>query len=69
MLAIPELAGAVPTRQTVGDILNRLGHKLRRVRKARPKKRPQTDAIFAHVHDTRRESAADPDTLKISIDT
>ena len=37
--AIPELAGAVPTRQTVGDILNRLGYKLRRVRKARPQKR------------------------------
>ena len=36
--AIPELAGAVPTRQTVGDILNRLGYKLRRVQKARPQK-------------------------------
>ena len=39
LLAIPELTGAVPTRQTVGDILNRLGYKLRRVRKARPQKR------------------------------
>jgi hypothetical protein len=39
LLAIPELAGAVPTRQTVGDILNRLGYKLRRVQKARPQKR------------------------------
>jgi Rhodopirellula transposase DDE domain len=38
LLAIPELAGNVPTRQTVGDILNRLGYKLRRVQKARPKK-------------------------------
>lgn len=37
--AIPELAGAVPTRQTVGDILNRLGYRLRRVLKARPQKR------------------------------
>ena len=36
LLAIPELAGAVPTRQTVGEILNRLGYKLRRVLKARP---------------------------------
>jgi hypothetical protein len=39
LLAIPELAGAVPSRQTVGDILNRLGYKLRRVLKARPRKK------------------------------
>lgn len=39
LLGIPELAGKVPTRQTVGDILNRLGYKLRRVLKARPQKR------------------------------
>lgn len=39
LLTVPELAGKVPTRQTVGDILNRLGYKLRRVLKARPQKR------------------------------
>jgi transposase len=39
LLAIPALAGKVPTRQTVGDILNRLGYKLRRVVKARPRKK------------------------------
>lgn len=39
LLCVPELAGAVPSRQTVGDILNRLGYKLRRVLKARPQKR------------------------------
>lgn len=39
LLTIPELAGAVPTRQTVGDILNRLGYQLRRVLKARPEKK------------------------------
>lgn len=39
LLGIPELAGKVPTRQTVGAILNRLGYKLRRVLKARPQKR------------------------------
>ena len=38
LLAIPELAGQVPTRQTVGDMLHRLGYKLRRVQKARPQK-------------------------------
>jgi hypothetical protein len=30
---------------------------------------PQTDAVFAHVQEARAESAADPDTLRISIDT
>lgn len=39
LLAVPALAGKVPTRQTIGDILNRLGYKLRRVLKARPQKR------------------------------
>ncbi len=39
LLAVPELAGKVPTRQTIGDILNRLGYRLRRVLKARPQKR------------------------------
>ena len=41
LLAVPELAGKVPSRQTVGDILNRLGYKLRRVQKARPQKSSQ----------------------------
>jgi len=36
--AAPELAGKVPCRQTVGDILDRLGYRLRRVLKARPEK-------------------------------
>src|SRR3954453_2238545 len=40
LLAVPELAGKVPSRQTVGDILNRLGYRLRRVLKARPEKKP-----------------------------
>jgi hypothetical protein len=37
--AEPELADAVPCRQTVGRILNRLGYRLRRVLKARPEKK------------------------------
>lgn len=37
--AVPELKGAVPGRQTVGVVLNRLGYRLRRVLKARPEKR------------------------------
>jgi Rhodopirellula transposase DDE domain len=39
LLAVPELAGRVPSRQTVGDILNRLRYRLRRVLKARPEKK------------------------------
>src|SRR5215210_6205282 len=39
LLAVPELAGKVPSRQTAGDILNRLGYRLRRVLKARPEKK------------------------------
>lgn len=57
LLTIPELAGAVPTRQTVGDILNRLGYKLRRVQKARPQKscpRPTPSSL------TFRRPAASP---------
>lgn len=39
LLARPELEGRVPSRQTVGDMLNRLGYRLRRVLKARPEKK------------------------------
>jgi hypothetical protein len=35
----PEVKDAVPCRQTVGRILNRLGYRLRRVLKARPEKK------------------------------
>jgi len=37
--AIPELQDAVPCRQTVGELLNRIGYRLRRVLKARPEKK------------------------------
>jgi transposase len=37
--AEPELKGFVPSRQTVGCLLNRLGYRLRRVLKARPEKK------------------------------
>jgi hypothetical protein len=35
----PELKDFVPSRQTVGSLLNRLGYRLRRVLKARPEKK------------------------------
>ena len=37
--AVPELKDAVPGRQTIGVVLNRLGYRLRRVLKTRPEKR------------------------------
>jgi hypothetical protein len=37
--AVPELQGSVPCRQTVGELLNRIGYRLRRVLKARPEKK------------------------------
>jgi Rhodopirellula transposase DDE domain len=37
--AEPDVADAVPCRQTVGTMLNRLGYRLRRVLKARPEKK------------------------------
>lgn len=35
------LAGSVPSRQTVGEILGRMGYSLRRVQKTRPEKKSQ----------------------------
>jgi hypothetical protein len=37
--AVPELKDSVPCRQTVGQLLNRIGYRLRRVLKARPEKK------------------------------
>jgi hypothetical protein len=47
--AVPELQGAVPSRQTVGVVLNRLGYRLRRVLKARPEKRSPKRTPSSHA--------------------
>jgi hypothetical protein len=60
----------LPHASTIGEILNRLGYKLRRVQKAKPlKKVRQTAAIFANVERENRASDAREDSLRISIDT
>jgi transposase len=60
----------LPTERTLNDILNRLGYKLRRVQKTKPiKKIKEADAIFDNVHKINREADADPQALRISIDT
>jgi len=60
----------LPCEKTIGNILNRLGYRLRRVQKAKPvKKVRQTDAIFEHVDRENQASDAREDSLRISIDT
>ena len=63
-------AADLPCERTMRDILNRMGYRLTRVRKARPlKKTPDTDAIFANVAAVRAEAGADPGALEVSVDT
>jgi len=60
----------LPCEKTIGNILNRLGYRLRRVQKAKPvKKVRQTDAIFEHVDRENQASDVREDSLRISIDT
>ncbi len=60
----------LPCENTIGNILNRLGYRLRRVQKAKPVKRiPETDAIFENVHRKNQASDEREDSLRISIDT
>lgn len=60
----------LPCEKTIGNILNRLGYRLRRVQKAKPQKRVrQTDAIFDNVRRENEASDARADSLRISIDS
>jgi len=59
----------LPCEKTVGNILNRLGYRLRRVQKAKPVKRVrETDAIFENVKRENEASDQREDSLRISID-
>lgn len=59
----------VPYRETIGAMFNRTGYRLRRVLKAKPQRIPETDALFAYGTGTRTRTAADPECLRISIDS
>jgi len=60
----------LPCEKTIGNILNRLGFRLRRVQKARPvRKVRQTDAIFENVQRENQASDERDDSLRISVDT
>jgi hypothetical protein len=60
----------LPCENTIGNILNRLNYRLRRVQKRKPlKKIKETDAIFENVHKENELSDNREDSLRISIDT
>ena len=59
----------LPCEKTIGNILNRLGYRLRRVQKAKPvKKVRETDAIFENGQRENQASDERKDSLRISID-
>lgn len=59
----------LPCENTIGDILTRLGYRLRRVQKTKPlKKIPQTDDIFKNVDQANRQVDERSGTKRISID-
>jgi hypothetical protein len=60
----------LPCENTIGNMLNRLGYRMRRVQKAKPVKRVRaTEAIFDNVHQENHASDDREDSLRISIDT
>ena len=60
----------LPCENTIGNILDRMNYKLRRVQKAKPlKKIPEVDEIFENVEDANRKADEDNETLRISIDS
>ncbi len=59
----------LPSAETIRRRLNEMGYSLKRVVKAKPKKRlPETDAIFQQIHQVNQQADAEPHTLRISID-
>ncbi len=59
----------LPCQNTIGNIMNRLGYRLRRVQKRKPVKRiRETDAIFKNVQKENQKSDERKDSLRISID-
>jgi transposase len=59
----------LPHVNTIGEILNRLGYKMRRVQKTKPvKKIPATDAIFKNVRQENQAADDCPEVVRISMD-
>jgi Rhodopirellula transposase DDE domain len=59
----------LPHVTTIGEILNRLGYKMRRVQKTKPlKKIRETDAIFDNVRKENQAADDSPEVVRISMD-
>jgi hypothetical protein len=59
----------LPHVNTIGEILNRLGIKLRPVQKTKPlKKIKETEAIFENVRQENQAADDDPEVIRISMD-
>ncbi len=59
----------LPIDDTIGNMLNRMGYKLKRVLKAKPEKKiEQVDEIFKNVWGANCQSDKDIESLRISID-
>ena len=60
----------LPTNQTLRNKINKLGFKLKKVRKVKPlKKIEQTDRIFENLKKVHDENKAKDNVVRISIDT
>ena len=60
----------MPCRRTISNRMAALGFRPQKIRKCLPlKKIPETDAIFESVHHINAEADADPNCLRISLDT
>jgi transposase len=60
----------LPTEETLRKKLNALGYYPQKVAKTQPQKKiPETDEIFTHVKQINEQADADPETLRISMDT
>jgi len=61
---------ALPCENTIGNILNRLDYRLKRLQKIKPRKKlPETDAIFANIASVNQELTTSPHQYRLSIDT
>lgn len=62
-------AADLPSVRTLSTKLNQWGYTLRKVAKAKPKKKlPETDAIFEQVHRVNAAADATADQLRLSLD-
>jgi hypothetical protein len=60
----------LPCEKTIGNILNRLDYRLKRIQKIKPlKKLPETDAIFDNIAQVNQHLDANPSQYRLSIDT